>query len=410
MKIILTPFGSTGDVQPLLALGIALKQNSHEILVLSSPNYEKIFREYGLSFYKAGFDIQSTMELYSKEIYGNFFKLIKTFKKIYRDLIIDQYNQLLSIAEYNTDLILGSGLSIASKSVAEKLKIPYHQVCYYPNVYPSRYYPPTFISYQRFPNWINLIFWNYQNNILKRLFGNSLNQLRKEKGLQEIIDFTNHINKNSILACNKSLVTVPRDVKTNFIHTSYLFLRSQIKLDDEILNFISKANKTIYIGFGSMTATNPKKSLKLLKELSNLTEYKFIISKGWAKFDLEAHSNNVLIIDYVPFHILFPMMSIVIHHGGAGTTISAAQSGVPQIIVPHMIDQYYWGKLISDKKIGSKPIKKKLLTLKRLKKSINYIFNNPEITENAKKLGLEMKKENGLKSTVRYIEKEYSPI
>ncbi len=406
MKIILTPFGSTGDVQPLLALGIALKQNGHEILVLSSPNYEKIFCENGLTFYSAGFDIQSTMEQYSKEIYGNPFKLIKTFKQIYRNLIIDQYNQLISIAENGTELILGSGLSIASKSVTEKLKIPYHHVCYYPNVYPSRYNPPTFISYQRFPNWINSFFWKCQNFILKKLFGENLNLLRKEQGLPKIIDFANHINENSILACNKSLITVPNDVKTKFIHTSYLFIENQIKLDDKILNFISKSNKTIYIGFGSMTDSNPKKSIKLLKELSNLTEYNFIISKGWAKFNIETHSDNILFIDYVPFLTLFPKMSIVIHHGGAGTTLSAAQSGVPQVIVPHMIDQYYWGKLISDLKIGSNPIKRSALNLHNLKKSIDYIFTNSEITENAKRIGFEMRKENGLKNTISYIENE----
>lgn len=243
---------------------------------------------------------------------------------------------------------------------------------------------------------------------MKKLFGESLNRLRKEHGLPKISDFSNHLNDDSIFACNKSLVSVPNDVTINYTHTSYLFPDNNNELDDKVINFISKANKTIYVGFGSMTDSKPKKSKKLFQKLSSLKEYNFIISKGWAKFNFETHSDNILFIDYVPFLVLFPRMSIVIHHGGAGTTLSAAQSGTPQIIVPHMIDQHYWAKLISDLKIGSNPIRKKKLNFKRLKKLIDYIFNNPEISENAKKMGKEMNKENGLKSTISYLENEHT--
>ena len=30
------------------------------------------------------------------------------------------------------------------------------------------------------------------------------------------------------------------------------------------------------------------------------------------------------------------------HHGGAGTTATAARAGVPQLVVPHMTDQFFW--------------------------------------------------------------------
>ena len=39
---------------------------------------------------------------------------------------------------------------------------------------------------------------------------------------------------------------------------------------------------------------------------------------------------------------LFPRCAAVVHHGGAGTTTTAARAGTPQIIVPHVMDQFYW--------------------------------------------------------------------
>ncbi len=45
-------------------------------------------------------------------------------------------------------------------------------------------------------------------------------------------------------------------------------------------------------------------------------------------------------------------MAAAIHHGGAGTTPTTAISGIPQIIVPHILDQYYWGHQVHQSYLG----------------------------------------------------------
>ena len=44
--------------------------------------------------------------------------------------------------------------------------------------------------------------------------------------------------------------------------------------------------------------------------------------------------------DYAPHSLLFPRASAIIHHGGIGTVGQAMSAGKPQLVVPHMGDQY----------------------------------------------------------------------
>jgi len=77
-------------------------------------------------------------------------------------------------------------------------------------------------------------------------------------------------------------------------------------------------------------------------------------------------------------------MAAVIHHGGAGTTASAAISGVPQIIVPHILDQYYWANQIYQSKLGPKPVWRSQLTSKKLAAAIQECLSNQQIRKRAK--------------------------
>jgi vancomycin aglycone glucosyltransferase len=43
---------------------------------------------------------------------------------------------------------------------------------------------------------------------------------------------------------------------------------------------------------------------------------------------------------------LFPRVAAIVHHGGAGTTHTAARAGTPQVIIPHNYDQFYWAHRI----------------------------------------------------------------
>ena len=79
-----------------------------------------------------------------------------------------------------------------------------------------------------------------------------------------------------------------------------------------------------------------------------------VISKGWSgrRPDVEQKviefPESIFSLDSVPHDWLFPRMSAVVHHGGAGTTAAGVRAGIPTCINPYFGDQFFWGARVDD--------------------------------------------------------------
>ncbi|KAK1306781.1 hypothetical protein QJS10_CPA10g00556 [Acorus calamus] len=60
----------------------------------------------------------------------------------------------------------------------------------------------------------------------------------------------------------------------------------------------------------------------------------------------------------LPYSWLFQRCSVVIHHGGSGSTAAALRAGVPQIICPFMFDQFYWAERMFWLGLAPEPLQK----------------------------------------------------
>ncbi|MBY0521547.1 MAG: hypothetical protein K2P79_14095, partial [Sphingomonas sp.] len=55
---------------------------------------------------------------------------------------------------------------------------------------------------------------------------------------------------------------------------------------------------------------------------------------------------------YARHSVLFPQAAAIVHHGGVGTTGQAMRAGKPQLVVPHMGDQFDHGHRIARRGLG----------------------------------------------------------
>ena len=104
-----------------------------------------------------------------------------------------------------------------------------------------------------------------------------------------------------------------------------------------------------------------------------------------------------------PHAFLFPRLSAVIHHGGAGTTATAARAGVPQIVVPHVLDQYYWGNRVYRLGLGPAPIWRFRLSQARLESAVGKCLTHGRIQSNARKASRAIEKYDGTDRAVRFL-------
>ena len=94
-----------------------------------------------------------------------------------------------------------------------------------------------------------------------------------------------------------------------------------------------EGEKVPVLTFGSVTFENTRKIMRrFLKNWPK--DKKIIIQSGWAQLAIERSNNYIFTIDRISHDQLFQHASVVIHHGGAGTTASVLHAGVPHIIIP----------------------------------------------------------------------------
>ena len=121
--------------------------------------------------------------------------------------------------------------------------------------------------------------------------------------------------------------------------------------------------------------------------------------------DCRGLPRSVLLVNAVPHDWLFPRMSAVIHHGGAGTTGSALRAGVPSFGIPGFFDQPFWSRRIHEIGAGLPPIQPQKLTSKRLASAINRLVNDDDLRDSSARLGEELRREHGIQRAIEVIEK-----
>jgi vancomycin aglycone glucosyltransferase len=73
---------------------------------------------------------------------------------------------------------------------------------------------------------------------------------------------------------------------------------------------------------------------------------------------------------------LFARIALAVHHGGAGTCARAARAGIPQVIVPLVLDQFPWAHRLAQRGLAPRPLYRRGLTSKALASRIRQALDD----------------------------------
>ncbi len=404
MKIVLATSGSRGDVQPMIALSLGLIDAGHDVRLIGPPEKKQWAQDLGCPYTGLGRDVTAFLDTIENPI------SISTglvFVNYVRSEIHTQFERLPQLIE-NADLVIGSSLMFALSSISESLKIKYRYIAFTPQLFPSVHHPFVAIKTQTLPKWCNKLTWRLAK--FTDRFNSTLivNKHRNLIGLPPIKDAWQHIfGKKTIVASDSQIAGIPEDVLQSTIQTGYLHLRMPDVSNPELEDFLKNGTPPIYAGFGSMPPKDQAKHIPLLIHAARQLKKRIIISKFWNNASEVNPSKDVFFIKNFPHEYLFPKMAAIIHHGGAGTTATAALSGKPQVIVPHILDQYYHGYKVFKSGFGSPPIMRSKLTAKRMINALSYCFSNPDIQKKAKSVARTINPAESLHKAIRTIENTF---
>jgi UDP:flavonoid glycosyltransferase YjiC (YdhE family) len=399
MNIVLVTSGSRGDVQPILSLGQGLQKAGHRVRLAAPPENAPWAAFAGLDF--APFS-------------GNFEKLIDgipaahtvsaalTFTRfIYRD-IQRQFAQLPDILK-GADLVLAASLSIATPSVAQWLQIPYGFIAFCPQLLASDAHPAPAVPFQNLPPIINRLCWRLDGGLDGLTYRRLINRYRTRLSLPPIRSTIGHLFAGGVIvASDKGLSPVPADVTVSHTQSGYLHPPPPYTADKALARFLDGGSTPVYCGFGSMPPTDLQRLVPLVVRAALAAKKRMIISiRG-----LDGHrstQHTYFLKGAVSHHWLFPQVAAVIHHGGAGTTATAAWAGIPQVLVPHILDQFYWAQRIRQLQLGPRGIWRARLTASKLTRAIERACREPVYKKKARQVADTIQPRHSLHRTMELI-------
>lgn len=345
MKLVVATYGTEGDARPFAALCRGLMDAGHEARLLADAATLGSAQVLGVPTTALAGDIRGTLSpnhaiagVVAKG--GGFNSTARALAKIANENAESWLHTIIEAGE-GCDAILAAGLAgFVGFSAAEHLgargigsgMIPITPTA----AFPSPFLPPKWV-----PRLLNRASHRFVNAMLWKAFRDKTNAARAMFKLPP--RKTVWTEQPMVYGVSPNLLATPPDWPAN-VHLcgQWLAQTSAWMPPPALADFLTAGETPIYIGFGSMTGFDNARLLDALVEA--MTGRRVLFHPGWSGIDARALPDNFLAIGDTPHDWLFPRTSAVFHHGGSGTSHSAARAGVPSIVTPFAGDQFFWAE------------------------------------------------------------------
>jgi vancomycin aglycone glucosyltransferase len=406
-KILISTIGSRGEVQPILGLALELQALGHRAVLCVPPNFQGWVESFGMECVPIGPDVQKLTAP------GADIKRRKpswsTMRQLVRISVIEQF-RVMANAAAGCDLIVAAGdLQHAGRSIAESRKLPYVHATYCPVTLKSPNHPPPILRsvnrLQTLPRWVNRLLWKASEWQWNALYRGVVNEQRAKLGLAPTRDVPRHIaTDRPWLAVDPAIAPTPRIKNMEALQTGAWFLEDKRPLPRSLEEFLAAGEPPVYFGFGSMQARSH--TSRTLIEAARALGCRAIISQGWANLDVIDTGNDCIAIGDVSHELLFPRLACIVHHGGAGTTTTAARAGTPQVVVPHIYDQYYWANRVRQLGVGISAGRPAHMTVDKLVSALCHCLD-PKMAARAQALATRVEV-RGARIAAEHLVKEFN--
>jgi UDP:flavonoid glycosyltransferase YjiC (YdhE family) len=408
MNITIVALGSSGDAYPPLALGLGLKKAGCRVCLAANPVFKTDVLKQGIDF----FPIQTMLRQSLSDTPGSikpskplnplhFFRS----KKKHIAPILERIVTDIGHACQDADLILYNMLALPAHHFAKQTGTKAFPICLQPlgrtNVFPS----PVISSNIHVPKMLNAASYRIVEKCMA-LFLNNSDQLKGKASFQEFFQEVYSENIPVLHGFSSCILPKPSDWSDNMHITGYWFMdppRDWVPPKD-LQAFLSQGPAPVCVGFGSMNDPDIATIIEKTVQGIRLAGHRVLLLTGWSEtpFD-ETACPDLYVAKSIPHSWLFPKVSAVVHHGGAGTTGAAVRAGIPSIIIPFFFDQGFWADRLEKLEAGPPRLSKKALTQQTMATAINKTLNNKIMRNRLDKLRARLNAENGVENAVNLL-------
>ena len=350
MHAVLTPVGSSGDINPFVIVGRELHRRGHRVTLIAPAVFGDTIANAGLEFVGVG-----TAEDYERVTNDPALWHPRLGPRlVFRELALQlrpAYAAIDSVYRPGETVLVGHSLSLSTRVFEEHRSAPAVTIHLSPGVFRSDFEQaalPSGLDISGWPRWTKRTLWWVIDRVgVDPLIAPALNAWRAELGLppvRRVLRSWFHSPQRVIGLFPGWFAQPQRDWPPQTRLTGFALSDDSCspvdrrEFGDALDAFLAAGDAPIVFTPGSANRFAAEFLQAGIDAADRIGRRALLVTKyrDHVPATLPPHAFHT---PYAPFVSLFPRAAAVVHHGGIGTCAQGLAAGVPQLIMPMGFDQ-----------------------------------------------------------------------
>ena len=420
-RIVISTFGSFGDIHPYVAIALELKTRGHTPVIATSEVYREKTDALSISLHAVrpavpSFDEPDELgkiveDVMDPRLGGE--KVMQMLLPHLRDIYDD-----LDAATEGADLLLTHPLPLLGPIVAQKKHLRWVSSVLAPASFLSVYDPivppqwPSLYKLMRLSPWVGRAVMALATRQLDKLM-QPVYEVRAGLGLprgEQPILAGQH-SPACVLALFSKVFAAPQaDWPKHTIVTGFPFYDrrdffGESEIAKEVVEFLDAGEPPIVFTLGSSAFWVARNFYRDSIEAARALGRRALLLIGHSRnLPAEHLPPEVAAFEYAPYSEVLPRACAIVHQGGVGTTGQGLRSGKPVLILPHAHDQFDNAARVVRLGCG-RTIPRPRYTVATATTELQALLSDRHYAERAAEIGEIVRQENGASVAVDAIER-----
>lgn len=415
-RVVLTTFGSLGDLHPYVALARELLDRGHRPLLATHGLYRERVEAAGIEFHAVRPDLADFGD--PAVAMRRAIASPRATEFVVRRMVLPHLRAShadLLAACAGADVLVGHILTLAAPLVAEQRGLPRIHAVLQPLAFCSAHDPPV-LSTSPASRWARRLppaawksLWAVAR-IASRPWLRELDALRAEAGLPPAHGHPLLRGSSSLLnlALFSPLLAAPQpDWPSRTVTTGFVFWdrdEAGMGMPAALRGFLDAGPAPLVFTLGSSAVWAAGTFYREAVKAADLLGMRAVLLTGPAASVADGPPRgDVMSVPYAPHSELFARSAAIVHQGGIGTTGQALRAGRPMLIVPFGHDQPDNGARCV--RLGvARVVPRRALRAARLACEIELLIGDAAVRERAGRIGARVRGERGAGTAVDAVE------
>jgi UDP:flavonoid glycosyltransferase YjiC (YdhE family) len=413
-RIVITSWGSYGDVNPYIGLALALRARGHTPVLAVPAYFQAAVEREGLEHRAVGLEVEPG----NAAIVARIMDARKGTEFLLRELLapaVDQTYEELENAIQGADLLVTHPVTFAGPVIAEVTGIPWVSTVLAPTSFMSEHDPfvippaPWLKQVERISRWPTVMLLRLAHRMTRDWVA-PVDALRTRLGLPRGKHpvFEGQHSPTRVLALFSHVLADPQpDWPPNVRVTGHVFYDAGhgAALTPEIERFLSGGDPPVVFTLGSSAVMAAGRFYEESIEAVSRLGLRAVLLAGEERAAQLAPSlpPGILAVDQAPHSLLMPRAAAIVQQCGIGTLAQALRAGRPILAVPFAHDQpdNAWRAT----RLGvARTIQSPRYTARRAEQALRRLLDDPSYAARAEAVARQVRAEDGAVSASAAIE------